>query len=123
MVLNFTQKNRSASSTISGNTSSISPSLKLKDLVNLSTNSTTSSYTDQRQVYNTQTYSPSYSTVLALNSSGTSGSATSAPNIATTPTTSNRTDGGSAGINPNAVIIGAVAIAAVVFVVPELLKK
>lgn len=123
MVLNFTQKNRSASSTISGNTSSISPSLKLKDLVNLSTNSTTSSYTDQRQVYNTQTYSPSYSTVLALNSSGTSGSAASAPNIATTPTTSNRTDGGSAGINPNAVIIGAVAIAAVVFVVPELLKK
>lgn len=120
-ILDFSKINR----TISGNTlnQNVSPSLNLKDLVNFSTNSTTNSYSDQRQNYNSNQQSSTINNLLAINSNGISGSAATDPTMNTTPTTTNRTDGGSAGINPNTVILAVVLIVAAYFGIQYINKK
>ncbi|MDV0447157.1 hypothetical protein MsAg5_10330 [Methanosarcinaceae archaeon Ag5] len=108
----------------SGNTltQTLAPQLNIKDAINLSTNSTTESYSDQRQYFKNITTTTNYSPIFALNSSGISGNPAISPAVSTTPTTTNKTEGGSAGINPNMVIIGAVACVAVIVGLPLIEK-
>lgn len=121
MALDFRKVNK----TITGNSQTVSmnPSINLKDLVNFSTNSTTTSYNDQRQSYWNNQQSSNTTNLFAINSNGVSADGRVNPSMSTTPTTTNRTDGGSAGINANTIILGVVIIAALYFGIQYLDKS
>ena len=113
-LLDFSTKPKTKSTTLvnAGNTSTFKP---FENLLNFSTNSTTSSFTDQTQNYYSNQQSSNVTNLFAINSNGVSADGKINPSMNTSPTTENKTEGGNAGINANTIIVAVVVIVALYF--------